>query len=289
MMAKTQTTESRLHDARGASAAATAKIREFETKRSAALLRDDDEAAATILVEIERLRVFARNAEEKARLLLAEAKKEEALRHSKENEAKIKRIEGTLAAREAIAAELVTVFARANELALEMLALNHKVDAAWPWTTGDLFALLLHRNAVVAALKHEQYRLSAIPRLGGGQQEGVNAGWKLPGSEPPRYDLVHRPKSIPSLVSVLRDASSYGSAVMRGHRTPATAAPAQQKLSALNFSTPDTVTPTKLSALLERQHELAALDNPSPAQEAEYGEVIKQIAMLETETPANAK
>jgi hypothetical protein len=277
-MPKKPSTESRLHDARGASAAATAKIRELEPKRSAALLRDDDDAAGTILVEIERLRVFARNAEEKARLLLAEAKKEEALRHSKENEAKIKRIEGALAAREAIGAELETVFAKANELALELLAINHKVDAAWPWTTGDLFALLLHRNAVVAAFSHEQYRISAVPRLGGGQQEGVNAGWKLPGSEPPRFDLVHRPKSIPSLVSVLRAASRYASDVMRGHRPPATTAP----VVPVAPPEPRERTPAeiKLAGLLKRQHELASITNPTPEDDQAYTENTIAIAKL---------
>jgi hypothetical protein len=175
-MPKKPSTEARLRDAREAAAEATAKIRELELKRSAALLRDDDEAAATILAEISKLRAYAAGSEDKVRLLEGELQRETALRHAREKEGLIGRIETKLQAREAVVEELVTVIGRANTLMLELFDQSRAVAAAWGWAGGDRHAILLLPEELVAALQIDLYRQTAIPRLGGGQREAPNAG-----------------------------------------------------------------------------------------------------------------
>jgi hypothetical protein len=276
MMAKRVTTQSRLADAKGAAAAATSKIRELEGKRADALLRDDDEAASKHWAENERLRVFARNAEEKARLLQGELQKETALRHAKENEALIGRIETKFAAREAVADELTTVLGRVNELILEMFEQGRAIDAAWGWAGGDRHALLLLPEELVAALQYELYRQTAIPRLGGGQKEAPNAGWKFPGARPPRIEQTHLPKSIRSLVDTVRDASTYASDVMRGKRTAGTTAPVVPVVAPEPRER--TQAEVELAALLKRQPAMAA--DPAIDDQA-YADLVQQIALAQ--------
>jgi hypothetical protein len=278
-MAKRPTTETRVLEARAAAAEAGGKVRELEAKRAERLLLDDDDGASKLWAEIGRLRLFVSNTEEKAALLQKELQKETAQRFARENEAKIGRIEQKLQAREAIAAELETVFARANELILEMLAIGRQVDAAWGWAGGDRHALLLFRGEVVGHLAFEMYRLSAIPRLGGGRQEGVDAGWHLPGAKAP-LELVHLPKKIPSFVSVLQNATSYASDVMRARRTPAS-----NDAPVVPVVAPEprerTVAEVELAGLLQRQHELAAIANPTPDDDRAYAELVQQISLAQ--------
>jgi hypothetical protein len=278
-MPKKPNTETRLKEAREAAAEATAKIRELEAKRADALLRDDDDGAAKLLAEIERLRAFRSGLEDKAKLLEAEVRKETAQRHAREKEGLIGRIESRLAAREAVAAELVTVIGRANALMLELFESGHAIDCAFGWQGHDRKALLLLPDDLVAAFQHELYRQTAIPKLGGGQKEAPHAGWKFPGAKPPRIEQTHQPKSIPPLVSVLQDASTYASNVMRGRRTPTTTAPV------VPVTAPEPREPTmaegQLAGLLRRQSELAAIEHPTPEDDRAYGELVKQISQAQ--------
>jgi hypothetical protein len=115
-MAKRPTTETRLKDAREAAAEAAGKIKELEARRADALLRDDDDGAAKLLAEIEKLRAYVRGSTDKIELLEAELRKETALRHAKEKDGLITRIETRLAAREAntTLADLLTPRLAAN-------------------------------------------------------------------------------------------------------------------------------------------------------------------------------
>jgi hypothetical protein len=94
------------------------------------------------------------------------------------------------------------------------------------------------------------------------------------------------PSRVTPLADVPRAASGYGSEVIRGKRITAPAAPVVTVAAPIT-PVPGNGAPTELSSLLERMATLAAIDNPSPNEESEYPEVIKQLAMLQTETPAN--
>jgi hypothetical protein len=284
-MPKKLSIETRLKEAREAAIEATAKIKALESKRAERLLLDEDQAAAAILQEIEKLRAFVRGTEDKAALLQKELEKERAERFARENEGKITRIETKLAAREALAAELETVIGRANKILLELFAAGQAVDAAWGWAGGDRHAILLLPEELVAALQHELFRQTAIPRMGGGQREAANAGWKFPGAKPARLDLTHLPQKNPSLLETIRSANSYASDVMRARRpsmaTPPTIAP-------VAAPEPRERTPaeTELAGLLIKQAAMAA--DPAIDDRA-YHDLVKQIsvaqAALEKEQP----
>jgi hypothetical protein len=286
-MPRKPTTEARLKDAREAAAEATAKIKALESKRAERLLLDEDQAAATILAEIEKLRAFVRGTEDKVALLEAELRKETALRHARENAALIGRVETKLAAREATAEQFVEGVGHLNRLALELLEQSRAIDAGWGWSNSDRYGLSLLRDSLLAAMAHEMYRQSAVPKFGGGQNEGPLAGWQLPGSRPPRLDLVHQPKKIPSLVDVMRDASTYASDVMRARRPSTATAPA------VPIAPPEprerTPAEVELAGLLKRQAEMAA--DPALDDRA-YADLIQQIsiaqaAVTETEQTNN--
>jgi hypothetical protein len=161
-------------------------------------------------------------------------------------------------------------------LFLEMIDLGRRIDAAFPWPGSDRHALLLPREHGVEVVAHELHRQTYNVRLGGGQQEHVNAGLRFPNPKPPRLDMVDRPAAIPPLVEVLANASRYGGEIMHGVRSSI-----MPKLA----SKPE---PNRgLALLLERQNELASITNPTTAQEDEYNEIIKLISAVETETNAN--
>jgi hypothetical protein len=281
-MPKKPSTETRLKDAKEAAAEATGKIRELEGKRADALLRDDDDGATKVLAEIERLRLFVRNTEDKAALLQAELKKEETLRHARFNAGLIGRVETKLAAREATAEQIQAGIGHLNRLALELMEQSRAIDAAWGWSNSDRFGLALLRDGLLAAMAHELYRQSAIPKFGGGQNEGPLAGFQLPGSRPPRLDLVHQPKKIPSLVEVMRDASIFASDVMHGRRPSTATAPTV--LVAPQEPRERTAAEVEMAGLLKRQSELAAIPNPSPEDDRAYADNTTAIAKLSAET-----
>jgi hypothetical protein len=281
-MPRKPNTEARLSDAREAAAEATAKIKALESKRAERLLLDEDQAAATILAEIEKLRLFVRGTTDKIGLLEAELQKETAERHARFNAGVVGRVETKLAAREATAEQFVEAVGHLNRLGMELLEQSRAIDAGWNWSNSDRYGLSLLRDGLLAAMAHEFYRQSAVPKFGGGQNEGPLAGWALPGSRAPRLDLVHRPKEIPSLVEVMRNASSFASDVMHGRR-PSTATPPTVPIAAPE---PRERTPAEieLAGLLKRQSDLAAIQNPSPEDDRAYAENTIAIAKLTAQT-----
>jgi hypothetical protein len=281
------TAAERLEGARTAHAETSSRVKELEAARTAALMADNDRKVDRLDSELGRLRKAARVHAEKIGLLKDQVARERREERDRETEAKIKEIEGKFLAREAIGSEISDLIVRLNKRFLELQALNRDIDASWQWNGADRHGLLLPREEIVAAIQYEIFRSTCVPKKLGGQTEALDVG-VFPGSKPPRLELMQLPQAVTPLTTVLTQTSAFASDVMRGRQSaPTPAAPAQQKSGALELPSSDTFTPTGLSTLLERQNELAALDNPSPSQEAEYGEVIKQIAMLQTETLAN--
>jgi hypothetical protein len=287
-MAKKLDAEARLRAAKAAHAEVTEQIRKLGQDRATALMADDDAKAARIAGEIEQLRRLEAGHRDKVSLLQAEAKKAEAARLAKEKQGLIERIEARFLEREAIGAELADMIPKINSLFVRMIELGRTIDSAWPWPSADRQALMLFREHIVEATANELFRVTAHVRLGGGQVEHPDAGLRFPGSKPSRLELMDLPSHVTPLVDVLRAASEYGSDIMRARRTPASHDAPVVTAAAPTTPVPGNGVQTELSSLLERMATLAAIDSPSPNEEAEYAEVIKQLAMLQTETTANA-
>jgi hypothetical protein len=279
-MAKPKPAAVRLEQARADHADANRTIGDLEAKRHAALLADDDATAAKLDAELDQLRRLARGHRDKIALLEAEAANEENARRLKEKEGLIRRIEAKLAERDRIGAELQARIPEIHKLFLRMIELGREIDAAWPWPVSDRLSIMLPRESISAAISHELYRMTATPFLGGGQEE-PDAGLKFPGAKPPHLGLMGLPSAIPPMVTVLAQASEHASNVMRGRAVAAPAATvAATNSGALASNGPAAL---KLSGLLARQAELAALVAPTRDQDREYGEIVQQIAIAETQ------
>jgi hypothetical protein len=277
-MAKKPDHAARLKAAEAAHTATLNDIARVGLARADALHKDDDAAAADLDAKLEGLHRLAKVHKDKIAIIQSEAESELRAASAKERSALIARVQDLFLQREGVGAELTRAIKHTNDLFLEMIELGRQIDAGWPWPGSDRHALLLPREHGSEIVANELHRLTYHVRLGGGQAEHVNAGIRFPSPRPPRLDLVDRPAAIPPLVEVLASASKYGSEIMLGMRSSVMPKP---------VSKPE---PNKgLSLLLERQNELANITNPTTAQEVEYGEVIKQIAMLQTETPANVQ
>jgi hypothetical protein len=272
----------RLATAEAALEAAIGQLNELAGQRDTALLKDDDQAASALLVEIEQQRRIVVGHQDKIRLLKAEAEREANERRVREKAALIGRIEKKTTERNNVAAELQDLIPQANRLMRRILTLNKEIDAAWPWPGGDRHSIMVLRETITNAIAHELYRVTAIPVRGGGQDE-PDAGLRFPGARPPTMAIMGLPSAIPPLVDVLRNAGEHASNIMRGKvSAPAPAAAVVTNGGASIPDRPQTPAEAKLVLLLEAQSRLASLPAPTPNDDAEYAETVQQIALAQT-------
>jgi hypothetical protein len=260
-----------LDRARAAHVETTNKIGRLEAERNDALLRDDDKTAVRLDAEVEELCRLSRAQRDKIGLLDAKAERQAAEARVKEKIGLIERIEKKLGERDAAAAELQATLEQADKAFRKMINLARDVRAAWPWAAHDLPPMLLGDAAIVAAVKHELFRVGARPALGGGQDK-PGSTISFPGGVAPRIELAGLPGSVTPLGEVARGSTALASEFMRtGKATGVT----MQPVSGEPASRQRTANEEKLAALHKRQAELAA--DPA-ADEAVYQGVVSEIA-----------
>jgi hypothetical protein len=279
----TLSSEGRLASAQAALEDANRKLAGLNEKRNQCLLGDDNAGAIALAGEMANLKLAARAEEDRIALLRAQAAEEEKARKVREREGLIKQIEEKLAARDAAGADLADAAAKMNRSFFRMIDLGREVQGLWNWPPSDLAPILAIPPAISAALCHELYRISAHPKLLGGQVEKPNAGLSLPGSKVPRFELTHLPEKITPLASVLQEATAYALGIMRGQKLGAPAAGAVSAPLVINGSTvPRSESEQRLASLLKRMNELAE----DPARESEYNEVVAAITLVQDELTA---
>jgi hypothetical protein len=197
------------------------QLAELEGKRNAALLKDDDQTAAKLLGEIERLQRLARGHRDKIKLLTAEAEREAVERRVKEKSALISRIERKLAERDQAGAELSDLVTKADGAFRRLIDIGTEIRTCWPLPDHDAVAAMLTPNTIVDALTHELWRIGARPMLLGGMKEMPQAGVHFPGGKPERLELGGLPGRIRPLTDKLATASQFASSVMREGRSSA--------------------------------------------------------------------
>jgi hypothetical protein len=261
-----------LDRARASHVETTNKIGRLEAERNDALLRDDDKTAARLDAELEDLRRLSRAQRDKIGLLEAKAEREAAEARVKEKLGLIERIEWKLTERDAAAAELQAAIEGADKAFRKMINLARDVRAAWPWAAHDLPPMLIGEAAIVAAVKHELFRVGARPALGGGQDK-PGSTISFPGGVAPRIELVGSPGSVAPLGEIARGSTALASQIMRtGKSTGVITAPAG------NEPTPRqrTAAEEKLASLHKRQSELAA--DPASSDQ-EYEQLVNEIVV----------
>jgi hypothetical protein len=74
--------------------------------------------------------------------------------------------------------------------------------------------MLIGEAAIVAAVKHELFRVGARPALGGGQDK-PGSTISFPGGVAPRIELVGLPGSVAPLGEIARGSTALASQIMR--------------------------------------------------------------------------
>ena len=277
--------ETRLAEARAALADTSRQIGELEAQRNAALLADDDPTAAKLYAELETLRGLARGHTDKVALLEAEAAREEVEAIAKRRGDVVARFEKKLQVADAKADELQATMAKAEQLFREIITLRTDARAAWPLgdshanaVAGTAEGAALSGAAVKRLLSWHLYRIGARPFLGGRPGEIVEE--TFPGAVCPRNEVRGRPLDITPFADALRAASKFAVDMMKGKLDPLAALPPPTS------TIDETASPgpvrsdqqERLAALLKEQARLA--EDMTPAGEAAYQEVVKQIAAL---------
>jgi hypothetical protein len=288
MVAFRKKAETRLADARAALADTSRQIGELEAKRNAALLADDDPTAAKLYVDLETLRALARGHADKVTLLEAEAAREEADAVVKRRADLIVRFEKKLAEADREADELQNLLAAAEKRFRRIIELRTDARAAWPIgdshtnaTAGTAEGAALSGAAVKRLLSWHLYRIGAKPFLGG--RPGEIKEEDFPGAACPRNEVRGRPLDITPFADALRAASKFAVDMMKGKLDPLAALP---PANADIPHTDETPSPgpvrsdqqERLAELLKEQARLA--EDMTPAGEAAYQQVVKQIAAL---------
>jgi hypothetical protein len=294
MLAHAKTATGRLESATAALADTNRRISETVEKRNAALLKDHDQEAIRLGGEIDALHQTAKAHEDKIRLLRAAAAEEERERKAREREGLINRIEVKLQLRDRHGAELATAVAAADKAFRKLIDVGVEIQAAWPWQASDIPACLLSHTAITHALTAELYKVGGRPMLGGGQVEGKHAGIHFPGARCPRHELVHMPEKISPLPDVLKQASEFASAIMRG-KVPSAPDAIAVPVTNGGENVQRTQAQQRLSDLLVKQSTLA--EDVSPQGEAAYRahmELVRQAqdavaAEQRTETQQNGR
>jgi hypothetical protein len=285
-----------LQRAQASLAATDAELSALLAARAEALAADDDVRAMELDGEIaakERLRKVQLD---KVGLRQAEAERAATEQRAAQKAETIAGIEALLAQRDEAGAELAAHIGDADRAFVRMIELGREIRTRWQFAQHDANPAMLTENALVQAIPHEFYRLTARPHPLGGkiltdQLPGFPAA-----SKAERFEDAQMPAKITPLVRKLEAASALASRVMReGFSTnrlsvipsgPASPADAGQSTAPATAAEPlPQVSPIRaepnpeLSRLLSRQNQLVSRAM-SEADEAEYAENGRQIAAM---------
>lgn len=280
-MARPKSAATRLEEALEAAEAGKRKLAELHASRNRALLADDDVTAMKLAAEIDIQGQSVRSITDKIELLKAEAEKEAAERRAKERAALIERIETKLKQRDEIGRELGETIQKADGLFRKLFEVAKEIRAAWPWAHHDFMPALLAETTIVRAVESEMYRLGARPALlGGATRQGPPS---FPGGRSPAIELALQPDKITPLVEALREASRFGSEIMRHGKASGVVPVTMVSLPPQAGGEPRERTDAeqRLADLLKKQIELA--EDVSPRGDELYAENLAEIVKVQAE------
>jgi hypothetical protein len=311
-----QSAADRLAAAEAAIQEGNARLAELSQRRNEALLRDRDNEAAALALEIQESQRLVQGHSDKVVLLRAEVEREANEKWVRESEAQNKQIDALFDSRDEDIAKLAACKKQEAAIWRRVLDTNRKIVAAHSWEPADLSACMLTPLAFNTGLAHESYRLSHTPQLLGGQQESANAGLSLPGAKSPRVEWALQPERIHPLVDVFHAAGEFGKRRLRGKGVvveavqeqaavvtspgqhdftsagrevdPGEGAPAGGDAPVANGqgeSPPRSESDRKLGALLRKLDEFGA----DPARKAEYDGVVAALEQVEAERAAEKR
>ena len=219
----------RLNAARDALTTATAEIAEVDARRNAALMADDDNTAAKLFSEIERLRAAVRGHTDKIALLEAEAKREKAAAIERGHQTLISRFAKMLEGSDADLSEASELISQAWKKICSGIDKREAARAAFSVHSAHARAAAesidgaaMAAEAVMHLFSYDFYRISARPLQGG--VPGARTRPALPGAKPPNLQIALQPEKITPLSEKLKAATAFAVRTLRLEISTATEA-----------------------------------------------------------------
>jgi hypothetical protein len=248
----------------------------------------DDKALDTIEAEITVLKRQHERQAARVKLFEQQVEQAQAAAALARRQEHVERFQKKLADADKVADELQGTIEKADALFRKIITLREDARVSWWGTTSHENALSVSPDgaalsgiAVKALLMHEIYRVGARPFVGGSPGELKQVD--LPGGQSPRHELLGRPDKIEPFGARMRRASKAAIEVMQGKISGAEVPDVPSAPPPSGNGTPPSPSgngdQTTLAALLKRQQQLA--EDMTPAGEAAYQEVVRQIAALQ--------
>jgi hypothetical protein len=248
----------------------------------------DDKALDQIEAEITVLRRQHERQAARVKLFEQQVEQEQAAAALARRKEHVERFTQKLLAADQVADHLQAAIEKADALFRKVITMREDARVSWWGTSAHENALSVSPDgaalsgiAIKQLLMNEIYRVGARPYRGGDAQELKQVD--LPGGQCPRHEWLGQPDKIEPLGARMRRASKAAIEVMKSKipggevpDTPSAPPPSGNGTPPAPSGNGDQQT---LAALLKRQQQLA--EDMTPAGEAAYQEVVRQIAALQ--------
>jgi hypothetical protein len=260
------------------------QIAQAEELRKQALLGDDDKRATELAARLDKLQQAARTFQDKAAVLASEIAREAEEKKAHAMAATKAQVEAKLDARDEAVKELAASIQVFDDCYRKAIRLCKEAGTAWPWQPHDREAALLTPSSVVAATKHQLFKVGTQPRLLGGM-DSPDRGPDLPGGQSPRLEHINNPAAVKSMLEVFAAATKCAREILRtgkstsGEILQTNVTEAGVPVFARKDKPPLTAAQHELSQLLARMNLLS--QQTSPEAEKEYFQTVKRVGELQ--------
>jgi hypothetical protein len=260
------------------------QIAQAEDLRKQALLDDDDKRAVELAARLDKLQQQVRTARDKVAVLQSEISREAEEKKAQAMAATKAQVEAKLDARDEAVKELAASIQVFDDCYRKAIRLCKEVGTAWPWQPHDREAALLTPSSVVAATKHQLFKVGTQPRLLGGM-DSPDRGPDLPGGQSPRLELINNPGTVKPMIEVFAAATRCAREILHtgkstsGEIIQTNIAESGVPIFARKDKPPLTASQQELSQLLSRMNLLS--QQTSPEAEKEYFQTVKRVGELQ--------
>jgi hypothetical protein len=220
---------------------------------------------------------------DRIRLLESEIAREQEEKRAQAMATAKAQVEAKLDARDEAVKELAASIQVFDDCYRKAIRLCKEAGTAWPWQPHDREAALLTPSSVVAATKHQLFKVGTQPRLLGGM-DSPDRGPDLPGGQSPRLELINNPGAVKPMIEVFAAATRCAREIL--HTGKSTSGEIVQTnivqgvpMFARKEKPPLSASQEELSRLLARMNLLA--QQTSPEAEAEYFRTVKRVGELQ--------
>jgi hypothetical protein len=209
------------------------QLKALTARRREALLTGTDEEVAAVDAEIEATQRLQRTRSDRVSVLLEHAAEEAAAARAAARGETIAAVEELLAQRDEAGAVLSAAIEASDKAFIRLIELGREIRQRWQFAQHDANPAMLTENALVQAVPHEFYRLTARPHPLGGKIVTDQLPSFPAASKAERFEDAMMPSKIRPLTEKLSQATALAVRAMKeGFST--------NQLSVIPSSTPST-------------------------------------------------